>query len=65
MKNHKQQFSGYMRARSKARDAFSVKCFSSFKLNYVCFFVAIFDIVHDLEAIFPLCSVKGNSIWKP
>ena len=36
------------------RMVFWVSLFNLFKIISICFVVAIFDIVHDVDAIFPL-----------
>ena len=41
-----------------------VNFFVIFEINLLCFDVAIFDLVHDVEAILVPSSLPANSIWK-
>ena len=47
--------------RDTTYDGFSGHFFRIFEIKFVCFDVAIFDQVHDMEAIFPLPLLQTES----
>ena len=41
----------------RMKDGFSGHCFRAFAINTFCCLVAVFDLVHDVEAIHSLCKL--------
>ena len=55
--------SHYFLPRGSTYDGFSGLCFRSFEIIVFCFIVALFDLVHDVNAIHGVClplTTSGN-----